>query len=328
MARLPIPTKILRDSLSAVLMAGPILWIFLRMDSARFLKALLSFPALLLVIVIVIFAFLYFLQGVRLWMLLRPFVSGLSFGLTLKVHVKSIYYSIVLPVAAQDILRAALLSKEYEYQHVWSATWIGKVLTLLGFTFVAAVGSFFVNLSALPPWVLRSAMIVVVIIPIVLLLSFSKSTTRVLRPALTRILPRKAVGTLESIREGIFLYRNKTDQLLYVALLTVFIHVVTVLNATIILYGIVSEWHFAEMLFFIPVIEMLVVSLPFTPNGIGMREGFVSFFFLRFLGTSSEQLGVYVTICFSAIVLKLLGIIPVAFEKAAAGASHRTNAVR
>jgi hypothetical protein len=76
-----------------------------------------------------------------------------------------------------------------------------------------------------------------------------------------------------------------------------------------------GEWHFKEALFFIPVIEMLVISLPFTPNGIGIREGFLSVFFLQFLGKTSEQLGVYVTICFLAIVLKVVGFIPVVLKK-------------
>jgi len=307
--------NIVKFLVSFVLMVGPLAWIFFRMNKARFLDTLIGFPYHLLSIVILIFLFLYVLQGIRLWVLLRPFVKGLSFRLTMSVHFESLFYSVALPGAAQDLLRAALLSKEYDYRQVWSATWIAKLLTLVSFCFFAVPGSFMIDLSLIPPWAYRSAMIMVLVLPLALVFSFSKSVTRNFRPIVRKFLPSRISSILEAIRDGIYVYKREPAHLAYVIFLTALMHFLTILNATIIIYGIMGEWHFKEALFFIPVIEMLVISLPFTPNGIGIREGFLSVFFLQFLGKTSEQLGVYVTICFLAIVLKVVGFIPVVLKK-------------
>ena len=72
------------------------------------------------------------IQGIRWWVLLKAFVPKLRMGEALLYHFRGAFYSIVLPSgAAQDILRAAMISRNIDYAIAWGATWLCKILGIL-----------------------------------------------------------------------------------------------------------------------------------------------------------------------------------------------------
>jgi uncharacterized membrane protein YbhN (UPF0104 family) len=53
----------------------------------------------------------------------------------------------------------------------------------------------------------------------------------------------------------------------------------------------------------------MVVALPLTPGGLGVREGLMALLFTR-LGFSGEQIALYVTISLIASMVRIAGGIP------------------
>jgi hypothetical protein len=57
-----------------------------------------------------------------------------------------------------------------------------------------------------------------------------------------------------------------------------------------------------------------VVSVPLTPNGMGIREAMFSLFLINFLDFSAEQVGAFVLISFLGVALRIAGLGPIIFE--------------
>jgi uncharacterized membrane protein YbhN (UPF0104 family) len=125
-----------------------------------------------------------------------------------------------------------------------------------------------------------------------------------------KILPAKLQKIIEDVRQGIYMYRNKKAGLFSVFLLTVFIQILLVGITSLLIAGITGRFFFPECLAYVPLIEILSMSIPLTPSGLGVRE-FLTKMMFNHIGISNEQLGVYIVICFMAILLKLVGAIPV-----------------
>ena len=107
--------------------------------------------------------------------------------------------------------------------------------------------------------------------------------------------------------------RHKPGVLVSVLLITIFIQLTIVAIATGVILAITGRLFFLECLAFIPCIEILTMSIPLTPNGLGIREA-LSKLMLNFIGLTDEQVGVYVLLGFFSISLKLVGGIPSAFD--------------
>jgi uncharacterized membrane protein YbhN (UPF0104 family) len=58
-----------------------------------------------------------------------------------------------------------------------------------------------------------------------------------------------------------------------------------------------------------PIIEMISMAQPFTPNGMGVREALTTLMF-QHLGLSKEQLGIYIILTLSSTLLRLIGAGP------------------
>jgi uncharacterized membrane protein YbhN (UPF0104 family) len=64
---------------------------------------------------------------------------------------------------------------------------------------------------------------------------------------------------------------------------------------------------------YVPLIEILSLSIPLTPSGLGIREALTKLMFQQ-IGLSNEQLGVYIVLGLLSILLKLVGGVPVLFN--------------
>jgi uncharacterized protein (TIRG00374 family) len=254
-----------------------------------------------------------FLQGIRWWVLLRAFDRALSFAKTLKAHFAGLYFSIILPSSgSQNIVRAMLLSKDAGYSLSWGSSWVASVVGLFALAFMSVFGLFFIDRSTLPKGFFESIVSAFAVLIVLLFLSFSKRATGPLRKLLNKITPQRLLKALENIREAVYRYRGATGDLLLVVFITLFMQVTITVGACFVIYGISGKIILFECLLYLPIIEILCISIPLTPNGIGIREGLLALMFSQ-VGLTKEQLGIYIVLGFFSISLKLLGGIPLLF---------------
>ena len=251
-----------------------------------------------------------FLQGMRWWMLLKAFIPRISFWKVMKSHFTGLFYSIILPTsAAGDFVRAILISQENSYSVSWGSTWVSRILGILALGILSIFGLLFLDRNSLPPGFSVSVISLFFLLAILIFLSFSKKVTRHFRSLVNRLFPAKLSLIVENIRQGIYVYRQKKRALISVLLFTIFIQLVIVGITSVLIAGITGKFLFFECLAYIPLIEMLTMSIPLTPNGLGIREMLLKFMF-NYVGLSNEQVGVYILLGFIAISLKLVGGIP------------------
>jgi glycosyltransferase 2 family protein len=285
----------------------PFVWIFSRVDLARFGQAFQhvawwTAPAVSCTILIS-----FYLQGYRWWLLMRAVAPTISLSQATSAHFQGLFYSIVLPTsAAQDIVRAALLSRSEASSTVWGATWLCKLLGLAVMAVMLLCGLLAIDRTAIPRSVEVSLMSAFAALALLVLLSFSKRFTKGIRLVVQHRVPAKAMEWLLGVREVVYRYRDHRRGVLQALVVTVTVQAFGIAGASIILAGVVGRPHAAECLFFVPATEFVAVSIPLTPNGMGLREAMYAVFF-RYLGLSTEQLGVFVVIALLAVLLRLVG---------------------
>jgi uncharacterized protein (TIRG00374 family) len=286
----------------------PIIWIFNSINVKEMLQvfskiAWWTAPCMVSVILLTMF-----LQGVRWWMLLRAFIPSINFSRVIFTHFSGIFYSIVLPTsAAQDAVRAALLSRENDYSIAWASTIVSRILGLLALVFLSIYGLILIDKNSLPRGFFYSILVISVAFLLVVFISFSKKATRPLRAIFTKIMPAKLTQIVENIRQGIYVYRNKKMDLFWVFLFTLFIQFLLIFGVvSLLLCGISGKLYFAESFSYVPLIDILSMSIPLTPGGLGIREFMLKIMF-NHLGLSNEQVGVFIVLGFLAILLKLFG---------------------
>jgi uncharacterized protein (TIRG00374 family) len=291
----------------------PITWILFSIKWNHMAGAILAIawwtaPLLFLIIVSSMF-----LQGIRWWILLRAFNPGLSLTKTLKAHFVALYFSIVLPSSgAQNIVRAMILSKDAGYSLSWGSSWVASIIGLFALAILSILGLVRIDKSTLPPGFFESIVSAFIVLLVLFFLSFSKRATGPLRNVLNRVIPRRFLEAIENIRESIYRYRTAQSSLFFVVLITLFMQIIITIGACFVIFGISGKLILFESLLYLPIIEILCISIPVTPNGIGIREGLLALMFAQ-VGLSKEQLGIYIVLGFFAISLKLIGGLPLLF---------------
>jgi uncharacterized protein (TIRG00374 family) len=127
----------------------------------------------------------------------------------------------------------------------------------------------------------------------------------------TRI-PLKYLNKVEDIREGIYQYKNKKRELLVVILITLVTQVLFLVAMIATIKGITGSLFVNECIAFMPLIELVSMAQPLTPNGIGVRETLTAIMFKN-IGLTNEQLSLFVIVTLSTNLPKLIGLIPVIY---------------
>ena len=175
-------------------------------------------------------------------------------------------------------------------------------------------GIIFIDKHSLPHSFSVSLIISFIMLILLCFLSFSKRFTSLIRVVIRKRFPSsKILDTLENVRNGIYMYRHKKKDVLLVLGVTIIVQLMLVGYTSIMIKGLSGHFYIMECLTYIPIIEILCLSIPLTPSGLGIREVLLKLMFNR-IGLSDEQLGVYITLGFMAIILKLVGGIPVALN--------------
>jgi uncharacterized protein (TIRG00374 family) len=292
----------------------PIAWILLRIDFGRLRHALATTESWVIPVMVLLAILLMFLQGFKWWVLLRAFIPHLSLSEVLSCHFKGIYYSMFLPTsAAQDIVRTVLLSRNNDYGIAWGATWLTRISGLIIMLLLSLYGVISIDAASAPPGMTAIVLTSAVGVVLMTVMSFSKRFTRLFRSVFVKISPVKVISAVEHIRDGIYRYRHKRACLLTVILITIATQVLFVVNAIFIIRGITGRFYIAECFMYIPLIEIICLSVPLTPNGIGIRDALSALMFHR-IGLPAEQLGTYVLLGLGVVVLKSVGGVPLLYE--------------
>jgi uncharacterized protein (TIRG00374 family) len=306
------PVTILRFLIATV----PIVWICYSVDWSRLPKTLHSIAWWTIPLLISINITGMLLQGLRWWMLMLPFEPKLSLAKTMSAHFLGLYYSIVLPTsAAQDIVRAGILSKHTKYSLSWASTWVSRLLGLLTLGFLSLYGLFGIKRSMLPQYFMESVISAFAVMMILIIFSFSKRVTSPIRKTFGKLIPEKILKTIETIRESIYQYRRQKKNLVMVFGVTLIMQIVLFAGSAFVLMGISGKFMLSESLLYLPIIEILCMSLPVTPNGIGIREGMLALMFKQ-VGLTKEHLAIYIAFSYLSISLKLTGGVPLFFKAA------------
>lgn len=291
----------------------PFIWIFRRLD---FHKMLADLPTVAWWAVPLVFAgtlATMVTQGTRWWLLLRAFTDEIPFLRALSYHFMSIYYSTVLPTSAgQEVLRTLFVLKKAGAAVGWGAAWVCKITALMLSLLFSVYGLASLSKGSLPRVMIIGIFGFFLLIILLGVISFSKGLTAPVRRLAASIIPAKILAVIENIREGIYQYRGKKKEMLFTLVLTFFLQAILIFNTSILIMGITGKLFFWECLAYIPLIEIVSMSMPFTPNGMGIRETLLALMF-KHIGLTNEQLGIYVIIMSSANLLRLIGAIPIFF---------------
>jgi len=297
-----------------IIIIVPFLWIFSRIDYSQLGDAVQDTSWWTMPVLLSLGLTGIILQGIRWWIALQPFVKDIPLKKVLSIHLKANFYSVVLPSsAAQDVVRSVLLARDEDYRFAFGASWICRLLGLLVLVSFSCIGFFLIGPETFPPWTLPSIAGTVLVLIGLITFSFSKKVTRPLRKTFSKILPKKISEGLEGIREGIYLFRNHKRVLFQLLIITIITQSVLIGASIMLIGGIANIYPVFECLAFVSIIEIVCISIPLTPNGMGVREFFMTLFF-DYLLLSSEQLGIYVAVGISLVLLKLVGGVPILYE--------------
>jgi len=254
-----------------------------------------------------------FLQGLRWWILLRAFSKKLSFLQSIAYHFSSLFYSLVLPNStAQEVVRTVFVSKHAGAAVSWSAAWVCKITGLIVSFALSVYGLMTISGSGISKGIFNAAIGLFVVICILFGLSFSKKLTTPFRKTAQKLIPLKYLSKAENLREGIYQFRNKKLYLLTATLVTILAQLLVIISVSVVIKGITGSSYIIQCIAFIPLIEIISMAQPITPNGVGVREALIALMF-NHLQLSSEQLSVYIIISNLAILMKLVGAIPVLY---------------
>jgi len=253
------------------------------------------------------------IQGTRWWLLLRVFTDEIPFLQGLSAHFMALYYSSVLPSGAgEEVLRTLFVLKKTGAAVGWGAAWVCKITAFMVSLLFSVYGLASLSKGSLPRVLTMSICFLTLLAMLIVAVSFSKRFTAPLRRMAGALLPAKIMAALEDIREGVYGYRHKKKALFETLVLTCLIQFLLVFNASVIIMGITGKVYFLECLAFIPIIEIASMSVPITPNGMGIREALTALMFTH-IGLTPDQLGIYILLALSATMLRLVGAVPTLF---------------
>jgi len=306
--------KIALIILRAALVIAPIAWIYARADAGAIAAALASVSAPAVACAAALVTFSMVLQGVKWWVLIRRFVPDLGAVKAVSAHLEGNFYSIALPSAiAQDVVKSVILSRSHSPRFIWASTWMAKLIGFFTLIFLSVAGAMYLENENFPAGFRPALIIAVAAITAMAAASFSKSLTRPLRAAAVKLAGPKITASAEKLRDGIYAFRHERATLAQTFLLSAAIQLLLVFNSSLVVYAVSGKFYFTECLAFVPLVEIMAISLPLTPGGVGIREALMALLFTR-LGFSESQTAAYVTLSLMLSMTRLVGGIPVIWK--------------
>ena len=306
--------KILLRVLRVTLVVAPLVWIYAGIDAGAFMEALAGVNVPLLLGIAALNFFNIVLQGVKWWTLLRRFVPHLKLSRAVSVNLESTFYAIALPsAAAQDIVKSVMLSKSHSPSVVWAASWLSRLLGLVMLLVISVAGIMYLDSGVLPEGTRAAVVTAVAAVAVLCAASFSKRATHPLRAAAAKVVPPKYMAKIEKLREGIYAFKYERAVLIQALILSAAVQLLAIACTSLTVFAVSGKFYFVECLVFVPIVEIMAVSLPLTPGGVGIREALMALLFTR-LGFSGEEIATYVTLSLLLSMVRVFGATPILYR--------------
>jgi len=300
--------------LRLALAAAPLVWIYSRTDVGALRGILSSVSVPIMAAITAIFFVTILMQGVKWWVLIRRFVPELKLGRAVSVHLESTFYAIALPSgAAQDVVKSVMLSKSHAPSVVWASSWLGRLIGLFAMLVYSVFGVLYLKPDILPAGFRASLITAIAVITVLSAASFSKRVTRPIRAAAAKLLSKKIMAKIEKLRDGIYAFRYERGTLAQTFFISFALHFLMFFNASLVVYAVSGKFYLIECLAFVPLVELMAISFPLTPGGIGIREALMALLF-TYIGLSGGQIASYVTINLFLYTVRIFCGIPLLYR--------------
>lgn len=217
-----------------------------------------------------------FLSAKRWQIILREKKINLKFGETLCLYYIGSFFNTMMPSSfGGDVIKAYKLGKSTDAIYSFSSVILDRISGLIGVTMIASISIIFFH-SRLPSNViLISLFIILSFISLFLLAVKTRIPEKVIDILFSRWQkPRKFFnGVMKTFKE----YKGK-KMWAYIILFSVIYHIMLVINNYILALSLNINIEFFYFLIFIPVSQILV-ALPVSIQGFGVREGSYSMLF-------------------------------------------------
>jgi uncharacterized protein (TIRG00374 family) len=307
-------SKIALKIIRIVAVVLPFIWILSKIEFSKLIATFNAIQWWTIPLSLSIILVSMFLQGLRWWVLLRAFNQELTLAQSVSYHFKSLFYSLVLPTsAAQEVVRTLMIVKKTGSSVSWSTAWICKITGLIVSFSFSIYGLILLSDSAVSTTLVKAALILFLAICVLTAFSFSKKLTTPFRNLAKKNISASYLSKVENLREAIYQFRYRKKSILLTTLITIIVQFLLILGTIMTIKGITGSFFPKECFAYIPLIEIISMAQPLTPNGMGVREALSAMMF-KHLELSSEQLGVYILICNLLILMKLAGAVPILWE--------------
>lgn len=307
-------SKIILKIIRIIAIVLPFIWILSKIEFSKLIAAFNAIQWWTIPLNLSVILLSMFLHGLRWWVLLRAFNQQLTFIQSVSCHFKSLFYSLVLPTsAAQDVIRTLLIVKKAGSSVSWSTAWICKITGLVVSFSFSIYGLILLSDSVVSTTLINASLLFFTSICVLMAFSFSKKLTAPFRSMVQKTIPPRYLLKIENLREAIYQFRYRKKNILLTILITIIAQSLLIAGTIMTIKGITGSFFPKECFAYIPLIEIISMAQPLTPNGMGIREALSAMMF-KHLELSAEQLGVYILICNLSILMKLVGAIPLLYE--------------
>jgi len=289
---------------------GLLMIFLLNTDLLGMFYALSHISVKMLLIVLVLYFFSIYINSFK-WFLILPQNKVIDL---FKLNLLGAYYSLVLPgQLAGDLVKAYKLGKgQKDAEQVVASVFVDKVTGFIGLFIVGTVGIFFTSIDV--PSSLGWILLCGVVIGVLVLLSIRIKGVYNLILKVFLMIPKKIVRLKKIIEQIIPLLEawKVYSQKLNLIILSILIGIVFQVISVIIIYILANQigvyLSFFELCW-IHCFVSLVVLLPFTIGGLGLREGtFIGI--LSWQGIASKEA---LALSLSIFAIQIIGALVGAF---------------
>jgi len=297
--------------IQTIFLVCPILWLIFMVDYKSVFSVLKSINPTIIFFLFALVFVRFILQSIRFWLLITPFSKKLKLGELILLDWKARYYSIIMPSSAgQDITRAILLGKHLSISEIAALTIFFRATGILTFILLALFGFFKLYSQEGISAAAISIAILFILICAVGLILFSERATQKILSFLPKKTPKKINDFLVSTSKSIQLYKKSPKLFVFNLFYALFLHLLFLLFPIVAIHAITGEWKVIEILTFFTTMELIAAAVPFSPNGMGVREGLLLLFF-----ETKEQAASYITISIILYLMLFAGFFVVLWDK-------------
>jgi uncharacterized protein (TIRG00374 family) len=255
-----------------------ILWLVRKTDVPAILQSLKASDPVFVLLVFGSILMMNLGQVVRWRFLIAGHAAGVRISDLLKYHMVGIFFQCFLPSSMSvELIKAYQLSRITDPKRAYASVVFGKVMgvTLLMF--------FFIGILALKPDVLREKGVAlrvvwgITVFFAVLAVVFSKKVSRALFGRFHALFERPLFRKVKAFREALYDYRYGPGMLVLSGLASIAIFAGSILATYFSFLAVGFRIPLLVCMVYVPIVYVLLM-MPVSINGIGLREGLTLLF--------------------------------------------------